>query len=940
MFSFRAAIAAGICLALCLGPSVVAAQPASAPARPLTADPALRRGVLPNGLRYALMDNATPKGGLSLRLAFDVGSLDEALDERGVAHFVEHMAFRATRHFPEGRLDPAFAPLGVGYGRDQNATTGHQATVYRLDLPNGEARASALIWLRDVADGVRFEPEAVDRERGVVLSERDVRNEPVAAVERTVETFKGAGLRTTERPPIGDLQVLRTVTPARLQAFYERWYRPEHAVLVVVGDLSPEGLDGLEAEIAKAFGDWRGRGDKPERPGLPGPDGTRGLAVLTLSEPQVSSGVSICRQRPADPSRLADIDALRQRSMRLVWVQALNVRLSELALSDPSILEAVAYVDLDQRELTQTCVDLISVGEVWRPALRAVQTEIARFTAVGPNDLEVEEALVQLRGGALGAIALAATRDSPTLATNIAGSVLLDQVVMEPRQEMRAFNQAVENVTPAEVLGAWRKDWAGAGPFVVVVAPQAPDQAAVLAAWNEQAKVSPPPYVKAATPVWAYGAVGAPGAVAKRQVLTDPDFVRLSFRNGVVLNLKQTAFTKGQVEVRVDFGGGREELGNRSLQEGFLATDSFMRGGLGRHAYAEIKALAGDELLGSIDLVMNNRSFALESDAFPDWLGTQFRVMAAYLTDPGFRDELDVKLPSVVANVYRDEEASPVQAIYQGLREAVAPGGPRSRPPRAELAALRSRDFEGLLRTAVTSSPLEVTLVGDIDEPTAVDLVGRTFGALPERRPRAARPPYSSYLRYPQTVQAPVSVTHAGAADQAAVALVWPLFVLTAERRREEVALTLLAALFDDELRHAVRERLGKAYSPSVEVGGSRRADQATLTALVETAPGDLATVEAAMRDLAARLAAGDITPQMLEAARNPLLAGVAADLTDNAVWATQLQDSARDPQAARDLVEPPRLLAQITLDEVKQAAAVWLGSPPIVVVATPEIRK
>lgn len=181
---------ASLWLALGGSGAAVAEAPRNAP---LIADPAVRHGVLPNGLRYGLMPNATPGGGLSLRLAFDVGSLDEAEAERGAAHFVEHMAFRATRHFPEGRLDPAFAPLGVGFGRDQNAFTSHRATVYRLDLPNaaGGQRAIALKWLRDVADGVRFEAQAVDRERGVVLAERDVRNEPAAAVSRAIEVFTG-----------------------------------------------------------------------------------------------------------------------------------------------------------------------------------------------------------------------------------------------------------------------------------------------------------------------------------------------------------------------------------------------------------------------------------------------------------------------------------------------------------------------------------------------------------------------------------------------------------------------------------------------------------------------------------------------------------------------------------------------------------------------------
>lgn len=935
-------MAVGVWLALCGEGMAAAQEPVPSPSAPLISDPAIRHGVLPNGLRYGLMPNATPKGGLSLRLAFEVGSLDEEESERGAAHFVEHMAFRATRNFPEGQLDPAFAPLGVGFGRDQNAFTSHQATVYRLDLPNVDAgqQATALRWLRDVAGEIRFEPEAVNRERGVVLAERDVRGEPMAVVREAVQSFRGPGLRTARRSPIGDLQVLKTITPSALQNFYARWYRPEHAVLVVVGDIPAEQLDALEAEISRVFGDWRGEGARPQRERLPGPDLRRGLDALVISEAQVAGGISICRQTASEPPAMTDAAALRRRMLRLVWAQSLGARLSGLALSDPAIIEAAVLVDVDQREARDTCIDVTSTSQAWKPALKAAQLEIARFSADGPGEAEVENALTALRATALGAIVQAATRDSSTLASSLAESMLLGQATLEPREAMRAFNRAVEDLTPADVVGAWREDWAGAGPFVAVVAPQAPAREAVLAAWAEHAALAPTPYVQPAVPTWAYGAAGAPGKVVKRQVMTAPDFVRLNFANGVVLNFKQTAFAKGAAELRIDFGDGREELGDRSLYEGLMAADTFMRGGLGRHSYAEIRTIVGDELLGSIALMVNNRSFSLESSLFTDWLLIQLELASAYLTDPGFRDDLDVKLPSVIANIYGEREASPIAAISQGLRETATPAGVRSMPPRDQLAALRSRDFDALLRPIATTSPLEVTLVGDLDEKTAVEAVAKTLGALPARAGPAPRLTYSGYQTYPRALPAPIAVSHAGASDQAAVALMWPLFVAGPERRREEYALGLLSAVFDDELRHAVRERLGKAYSPSATLNASDRADEAYLTAWVETAPADLAVVESEMRAVAARLAQGEISPQMLEAARKPLLAIARADLADNSLWAAHLQSSARDPESSRGLVETPRILGELDLDEVKRAAATWLSPSPLVVIATPERRK
>lgn len=186
---------------------------------------------------------------------------------------------------------------------------------------------------------------------------------------------------------------------------------------------------------------------------------------------------------------------------------------------------------------------------------------------------------------------------------------------------------------------------------------------------------------------------------------------------------------------------------------------------------------------------------------------------------------------------------------------------------------------------------------------------------------------------------APVRVVHAGPGDKAAVAVVWPTFVADPARRRDAYAVELLSYVFDDALRREVRERLGKAYGPAVSFSAPDRADQGYLIAAVETGTGDLAAVEAAVRTVAAELATGAITEAMFDEARAPLLASAQADLSDNAWIAWSLSGSSRDPQGLRDLVEAPRVLADLSLDEIKRAAAQWLSHAPLVVVAEPETR-
>ena len=147
----------------------------------LPADPDILYGQLENGLRYAVRANQTPPNVASVRMVFNMGSLGEAEDQRGLAHFIEHMAFNGTTDVPEGEMVPLLERYGLQFGPDTNAFTGYETVGYQLDLPDAgdEAVETALFLMRQTASEMLFDPEAIDRERGVILSEERVRNTPI-----------------------------------------------------------------------------------------------------------------------------------------------------------------------------------------------------------------------------------------------------------------------------------------------------------------------------------------------------------------------------------------------------------------------------------------------------------------------------------------------------------------------------------------------------------------------------------------------------------------------------------------------------------------------------------------------------------------------------------------------------------------------------------------
>jgi zinc protease len=925
-------------LLLAVAPAAAAPPPAQAPPKAAVArpDPEVRRGVLPNGLRYAVMHNATPAGSASIRLGIEVGSYEEADDERGVAHFLEHMAFNGSRHFKTGEIDKLLALSGVGFGRDLNAFTGQFSTTYQLDLPVAGSRQLqlGLSWLRDVGDGLLLTQAEVDSERGVVEAERQSGISDLRLLQQQVEAFHLPGLRSVARDPIGVPQTLRAIDAGRLRAFYEKWYRPENAVLVIVGDL-PVGE--MESRIRQTFGDWAGHGPSPAHRPLDRLKSDRKLDVLVRAEPNLPSLFSACRVRAADARAPDDPDRRRDEIVGAIATSALQERLRQLQAGARPALLSAAFQAMDaNRDASGACLDIEPIEGDWGRALPAALRELQRFLDQGPTEKEVERAIEDRRSSLRGAVAEAATRRSRALAREILEYAVRDRIFASPREAMREFDIAVDDLSPADVKAAFARQWSGAGPLLALNAPQPPAAAAVEALWRQgEAAKDVPAYADQAPIRWGYSQFGPRGQVVKREVISRPAFVRLTFQNGVLLNFKQTAFDRDLVQVHVRYGAGRREIENRQLAAAKLGAGLLGAGGLGKNSAEDLASLFRTTTWDA-RLSIGNEAFHLQGGTTTTGLGRELEILAAFATDPGFRREAGAALPTAVASTYRIARTIPEFVVAEALLRAIDPDSPDMLPPQEELASLTFADFERILKPSLTKDPLEVTIVGDVDEKTAVDLVAGTFGALPPRPPGDRARPDTRFLQFPASLAAPIRTVHEGSQDRALVALIWPLYVARPERRREEFALTLTASILETALRQRIREQLGKSYAPTAGSSMPDFADQGSLQAMIETSPADVDAMLAEAKAVAERLRTGAITAEQLEAARRPILSGMDRDAASNRWWAGMLDAADGRPDRLREVLGDREIMASITLAEVRKAAADWLTPSPIVVIGAP----
>src|SRR5436190_218931 len=299
-------------LALVMAAGAVAFAQAPAPGRETSAasvssysqaqlmpvDPEVTVGTLPNGLRYYVRHNTRPANRAELRLVVKAGSVLEDEDQQGVAHFVEHMQFEGTRHFPKNGVVEFLGSMGLGIGADANAATSYDDTQYTLRVPTDVPGAldRALLVLEDWAQGAAFDPDGIERERAIVLSEWRMN---LGAGERTADKVRRVqleGSRYADRPPIGKPEVIQKVSREALMRFYRDWYRPNLMAVVVAGDVD---RDAVVKMIKDRFSGLKNPAPERPRPVVDVPDkpGTR-YAVVTDQE-MTATQVELSNLRPA-----------------------------------------------------------------------------------------------------------------------------------------------------------------------------------------------------------------------------------------------------------------------------------------------------------------------------------------------------------------------------------------------------------------------------------------------------------------------------------------------------------------------------------------------------------------------------------------------------------------------------------------------------------------
>jgi zinc protease len=902
-------------------------------------NPEAEIGKLPNGLTYGVMRRAGTRQ-VSIILYVGAGSMDETDGERGVAHFLEHMAFNGSKHFPPGTVMKDFADIGVSIGRDQDAETAFDNTTYSLDISEITPQRLDLgfTWLRDVADGLTIEQSQVDRERGVIMSEYIGSRSAVSDIAQATETFMLPGLRGPRRTPIGLKDVITNVNADTIRAFHDRWYRPENSIVVAVGDLPRAEL---KARIEAAFGAWQNATPAPTKVDLGHVDLARTSAALVETDPRAPPTLQVCRAMDKDADEREGVASRTRDFEEALWQSALDKRLSQRANSAaPPFVAAEVSRDPLYDAADLTCASATLRDQDWRSAMTAISDEMRRLALYGLTDAEYQAGLKGLVAQVEAEVGQAPTMTGAQLAQSIVANLTQGGTFSTAEEDQRIGRLALAGLDRAKVNAEFARVWSKAAPpLVLLVSAKPVQEAQVTGAWRlAETRPAPGRPPEQQGHAWAYASFGQAGTVASRELLPDIGATRIAFANGVRLNFKSSQNAQDRVDIRIRFGAGQEELASKDLAAARLGATLLREGGLGKDDFEDtVDYCAGHQC--DFALSVNRDAFEVAGATRPSDLDVEMQLISAYLSDPGFRPELDARIPTAVRTLYQVTRSEPGFAAALARDKALPPPRIVTLPAERDLDGVKSADFARILGPSLKGDALEVTIVGDIDEDAAVAAVAKTLGALPPRAWRDTTRPNAPKVRFPAPSATPVRVTHDGSPEKATVLATWPLFVWSPEKVREQRTLDLLAEIVQGQAIDEIRQKLGKAYSPEVAVAMDRGGDQGALTVSIDTAPNATEVVATELRKIAQKLADGDITPGMLERARRPVLDGGATREISNPWWITMLDGSWAHPDQLSSAKTWESDYEGITLDEVKAEAKRYLARDPLVVIAAPSTQ-
>ena len=860
-------------------------------------------GELPNGVRYVVRKNGVPPGQVSIRIRMDVGSLFESDQERGFSHLLEHMVFRQSRYLGEGEAIPTWQRMGATFGSDTNAETSPVATTYKLDLPN--ATEASLDESMKLLSGMMIAPvineKNVRTDVPIVLAEMRERGGTATRIFEQTQQTLFAGQKLAVRPVIGTEATLGAANAATVTAYHQRWYRPENAVVIMVGDIAPEAM---EASIKKWFADWQGVGPKMAEPPfgdpLP-PAGAKGAAPIgetrVIAEPEMPRSISYAVLRPWRPVR--DTVVYNQGIMIESVAQAIiNRRLEAKARAGGSFLVAQVNKDKVARSADATYVSITPLGPDWKAALHDIRSVIADAMAKPPSQEEIDREVQEFSVAFESSVEQRRLLPGSKLADDMVTALDIRETIASPEVVQDIFNRSIKLFTPASILAKTRAMFSGSVTRAVYVTPLAGEAspAALRAALAAPATASSNARLAANSIKYSdLPAIGQPAQPVADKPTGLLEIEQVDYANGVKVILWPTAEEPGRVTLKVRFGAGWRAFTEKTAPYAALGEMALVDSGVGPFDREAMDRASTGRKVG-FDFEIEDANFAFKADTRAADLEDQLHLFAAKFAMPRWDSNPVLRAQAASKINYESYAASPQGVLERDLKFLERGRDPVFRTPTpADIDATTVEGFRAVWEPILRQGPIEIQLFGDFDKAKAIGALNRTFGALPKR---GGLPVGTAGLeaRTLEPSTQPVLLYHRGQDNQAAGIIGWPTGG-GADQIRESRQLEILTQLFQNRLLDRLREKLGEAYAPQVvnswpvdlKNGGN-------VLAMANLQPKSVPVFFATAEEIATDLATNPVSAEELALVTEPLKQSLTRASSSSAFFMYLIEGATADP--------------------------------------------
>lgn len=803
----------------------------------LPADSAVRIGKLDNGLTYYIRHNETPKGQADFFIAQNVGSILEDENQRGLAHFLEHMCFNGTESFPGNSLIDWLESVGVKFGYNLNAYTGLDETVYNIScvpVDRKSVQDSCLIILHDWADGLLLDPAEIDKERGVIHQEWRVNNVGQMRILEQLLPKIYPGSKYGERLPIGLMSVVDNFEPQVLRDYYEKWYRPDQQAVIVIGDIDP---DYIEGKIKELFSPIKMPDPVAERTHEPVPD-NEGTIYAIGKDKEMSQPIMMLMFKLKEkllPDEFKNTQAFFAVDyLKHMATYMLNERLDEMAKqSDAKFTGPAVEIGDFFIAPTKDAVLLQVISKDDAPAaLQAAYAELLRASRHGFTVSEYERAKAQYMSNMERSYDQRAKRENTSYAREYAANFTRNEPAPGIEYEYEMAQQltqtlpleAINMLLPQLIASKDNRVLLGMFPdndtFVV------PTEQQLAAAIDAAEAMELEPYKDDVKETPLIPTLPTPNA--PKTITTDEanGITTLTYANGITVNIKPTDFKANDIQVSGVAKGGlstTDPVDAASVQFLPLAMTMY---GLGDYTNMDMqKYLQGKQV--KIDVTFDDYMVSVDGSTTPKDVKTFMECLYMYLTDIEFSEKdfaaAQQRYISLLANREKDPQFTFGKGLYESLYDA-----PAKQLITGEAIKKADREVVSRIVHNMMSHPQRFTFnfVGDIDMDTFVPLVNQYLGSISANR-MAAVPYMVNPAFEPKKGEATTSKTTVMETPQTWVAVTASASVPYSAKARYETS--IFSQVLSKRLLNKIREEMGAVYSIGASAAMTRLGDQNVL---------------------------------------------------------------------------------------------------------------